>query len=431
MLSTPRSRAPRVSSPSGNGRPSFQPQRVTIRSEMDIVREVLHARSARGRVRAIGSAGSKNGAWRTAGTQLDMGRYDGLVSAQGRTLTVQAGMTVARLQAAAAARGLALATPGEWNGATVAGAISTGTHGGSVLHGCLATSLRTIRMITGTGEAVVLERGTEDFRHAGISLGLLGVISELTFECCEQFHLSFERCVLPVDPFLADCERMLCGHEFFAAVWFVSAGRVAISLADRTAPRAPRRRPERFDATVALLSRFDRWPGPADSLAQYALTRSAAGDSASILSPIRRRSRAVRWQRALAPHHREVEFAVPLGCAWEVLDAFAAFMRVWPRTLVRPVGLRATARDEFSLSPCSGRDVLWVSVFYRENPRFTAALAAFFDHFEARCHWGKHVVLPAAVLRRHYPRWDAFVGARSRFDPHHLFDNTFTQEMGL
>ena len=160
--------------------PLLEPRRIAARSEEDIVHAVLRARGTGSRVRAIGAGGSKNGNTRTSGCQLDLAACDRPVSVDGHLVTVQAGMTVARLQEILDQCGLALPTPGEWNNTTVSGAVSTGTHGGSLVHGCLATSLEGLRLVTGRGTAMELRRGSDAFRHAGVSLGMMGVLPMIT-----------------------------------------------------------------------------------------------------------------------------------------------------------------------------------------------------------------------------------------------------------
>jgi L-gulonolactone oxidase len=403
--------------------------RLTVHTERDIVQAVVRARESGTTLRAMGSGGSKNGNFRTRGCALDLHAYASLISVDGNHVTVQAGMTVAMLQAMLASEGLALATPGEWNGATVAGAISTGTHGGSLRHGCFATSISTIRLVTGSGAVLTLERGNPEFRHAGVSLGAMGVLSELTFECSPQFHLQLERRLVTFDRFLCDHDRKARTHEFSSAAWFPGAGYVLTYEADRCAqPVRSTRRRQRYDFSSSLLSSFPCWGRVPEPMAGRLLHDVAWGSSAEMLSPMRKSGQTARLLRRLAPRVREVEFAVPFEHGGETLASLERLLRQWPRALLLPVGIRATAADGFSLSPCSDRDVLWVSTFYADNEAFTAALADLFVRFGARCHWGKNIALSPLHLRSQYPHWNAFASARSSFDPSDVFTNWFTEE---
>ncbi|MBI2615503.1 MAG: FAD-binding protein [Gemmatimonadetes bacterium] len=187
---------------------------VPVVSEADIVRAVEAARANQGRVRALGARGSKNGSHRTSGVALHLERYCRLLSAEDNLVTVQAGMTCGDLNAALERRGLALPTMGEWKQATVAGALLTGTHGGSSRHGILSTSLRRLRLVAGDGQARELEKGDPWFPHVGVSLGALGVVSTVTFECVEQFRLALETKVVSFERYLSEYERQNRENEF-------------------------------------------------------------------------------------------------------------------------------------------------------------------------------------------------------------------------
>ncbi|OJH42504.1 D-arabinono-1,4-lactone oxidase [Cystobacter ferrugineus] len=73
---------------------------------------------------------------------------------------------------------------------TVAGFISTGSAGGS-LTDSVGDAIHAIRFIDGTGQVRYASRETnpELFRAAGVSLGLLGIITAVTFRCVRRFAI--------------------------------------------------------------------------------------------------------------------------------------------------------------------------------------------------------------------------------------------------
>ena len=95
--------------------------------------------------------------------------------------------------------------------------------------------------------------------------------------------------------------------------------------------------------------------------------------------------------------------------------------------LTVPVGLRPTAGDGFSLSPCRGRDSFWLAVFYRDRSGFGEALSGLFEQLEGRNHWGKYPNLAEAHLRRQYPEWDELAEMRRQHDPNDVFVNEFSR----
>ena len=413
------------------GAPEAPSRWIDVVEERDLIAAVCQARERHGTVRAVGSGGSKNDCFLTGGTALRLDRYDRVLAVEGDTVTVQAGATVGALNAALRRHGLALPTHGEWAGATVAGAVATGTHGGSVAHGVFSTSVKAVRIITGDGHPLDVPRGTELFAHLGVSLGALGVISTITFECVPAFHLEMVMRPVPFERYLRDHDGESRAHEFYTAVWIPTARRVITFAADRVpAPARTRRRRERFCCATFLLAALSRRFHLQAFPSRWFTARAVdAGDR--IISPIQNGSRRVQLLRFLSRDWKAAEFAVPLPGAADALVALDRFLADHRHALTNPVGLRATAADGFSLSPCYGTDTYWIDLFYRDRDGFAPALRQLFEGLGARCHWGKHIGLSERHLRRQYPRWDAFRTARAALDPGGVFTNDFTRRFEL
>ncbi|MBI2403322.1 MAG: FAD-binding protein [Gemmatimonadetes bacterium] len=405
---------------------------VPVVSEADIVRAVEAARANQGRVRALGARGSKNGSHRTSGVALHLERYCRLLSAEDNLVTVQAGMTCGDLNAALERRGLALPTMGEWKQATVAGALLTGTHGGSSRHGILSTSLRRLRLVAGDGQARELEKGDPWFPHVGVSLGALGVVSTVTFECVEQFRLALETKVVSFERYLSEYERQNRENEFYSAIWLPAADSVITYSANRTAAAGgSARRGERFSFMTLLLTALARYWNIKRLVSDGRFRRLAIGASGDILTPLAIAPGLANAVWQVARTVRATEFAVPAERATGTVMELDALLRRHPRSLANAIGLRATAPDDFSLSPCHQRECFWLDMFFYDRPPFVGPLRELFERLGARCHWGKHLALSAAHLRRQYPRWDGFVEACAQLDPAGVFANDFTERCGL
>lgn len=415
----------------GIRRDSVVARRARIGSEQDIVTAILAARDGLHRVRAVGSRGSKNDCFLTPGMTLQLDRYDKVLAVQGDLVVAQAGITIGKLNEALTRHGLALPTVGEWAGATLGGAVATGTHGGSGTHGILASSVRAMRLITGEGHALDLSRRSESFDHAAVSLGMLGVTSTLTLQCVEHFHLALDVGVVPLEQYLCFHATANRANEFYSAVWVPAARRVIAFAGNRApAPRRPSRRMTRFGPKTFLLNAVSqRVPFP-EFLGRW-LAGTTVDEVGPMLSPISYGPRRLRFLRSLGRHWKAVEFAVPLTRAIESISLLDRFMADHPGAFTHPIGLRATPRDTFSLSPCYGRDTFWLDIFFRDDERLQRELGDLFEGLDARCHWGKHIGLSPAHLRGQYQRWDAFAAARARFDPDDVFANRFTRRFGL
>ena len=125
-------------------------------TEDQLVDVVRRAATSGQRVKAVGSGHSFTGVALTDGRLIALDKYSRIVNSDpGKsTVTVQAGMPLHRLNVELHVRGLALENLGDIAYQTIAGAISTGTHGTGKLLGGLATQVTGLRLIAGDGSLI-------------------------------------------------------------------------------------------------------------------------------------------------------------------------------------------------------------------------------------------------------------------------------------
>ena len=405
---------------------------IDVECERDIVRAVCAARAGAYSVRAVGSKGSKNDCCCTDGVALQFDRYNGIVAFDGDTVTVQAGVKIGRLNEFLRQRGVIIPTCGEWQGATVAGSIATGSHGGSSRHGIHSSSLVRVRLITADGTPLEIDRHSPNFDHVAVSLGALGVISTVTLACVDAFHLELETRVLPFSQYVRDHAALNSAAEFFSAVWFPAARRVLTFAANRVPPQAPTMaRMERFSVSTFLLDAASRYLD-INAVSDRRLARRCVDAGDRIVCPIPDRSTRVQVLRAISRDWKAMEAAVPVSLAGGALEKLEGLLSNYRHAMLNAVGLRTSPPDSFSLSPCYERDTLWIDLFFKGgDPRFTGSLAATLEELQGRCHWGKHIGLTECHLRRQYPRLPEFRQARATLDPNRTFCSPFTRRIAL
>jgi L-gulonolactone oxidase len=420
-----------VSVPRPDARPAESPAAtIHVQCERDIVDAVCTARERRCAVRPIGGKGSKNDCYGTDGLCLDFGGYGGVLAFDGRTVTVQAGMKMGRLNEFLRRRGAIVPTCGEWQGATVAGSLATGSHGGSSRHGIHPTSVLAVRLITADGRALNVGRDSPYFDHAVVSMGMLGVISTVTFACEPAFDLELETRVIPFDRFLRDHAALDAANEFLASVWFPAARRVLTFAANRVASK-PHNGPrmQRFSVTTFVLDALSRY-FDINLVTDDRLAHCFVDEADLVICPIEDVSPKMHALRALSRDWRATEPAVPAGSAADALASLDRVLRTHRHAMLNAVGLRTSAADSFSLSPCFGRRMFWIDLFLaRGSGGAMDDVAAALEGFGARCHWGKFVGLGAAHLCRQYPRLAEFRRVREALDPDRLFANAYTRRI--
>jgi xylitol oxidase len=108
-----------------------------------------------------------------------------------RTVTVAAGITYGQLCPYLDGKGFALHNLASLPHISVAGALSTATHGSGQKNGNLATAASGLEIVTGEGNVVSLsrERDGETLNGAVVGLGALGVITKVTLDIQPSFKM--------------------------------------------------------------------------------------------------------------------------------------------------------------------------------------------------------------------------------------------------
>lgn len=160
---------------------------------------------------------------------------------QAKTMTVESGVTLKTLINEAAKAGLALPYAPYWFGLTIGGLMGTGAHGstlfgkGSSVHDYVV-EIRIVRPASpqeGYAKVETLNEQNEDLHAAKVSLGVLGVISQVTFKLEPLFKRSITYS-LKDDKDLGD-EAVSFGrkHEFADIIWYPSQQKALYRLDDR------------------------------------------------------------------------------------------------------------------------------------------------------------------------------------------------------
>ncbi|KAJ0266956.1 L-gulonolactone oxidase 4 [Hirschfeldia incana] len=165
-----------------------------------------------------------------------------------KTLTVESGVTLRQLIKEAAKLELALPYAPYWWGLTVGGMMGTGAHGsslwgkGSAVHDYVTE----IRMVSpgSVSDGYVKVRvfsetmNPEEFNAAKVSLGLLGVISQVTFTLQSMFKRSLTYVMTNDSDFGDQASTFGERHEFADFLWLPSQGKVVYRVDDRVPTNA-------------------------------------------------------------------------------------------------------------------------------------------------------------------------------------------------
>lgn len=112
------------------------------------------------------------------------------VASDRATVRVNGAMTYGRLAQLLAPTGLTIANFASLPHISIAGAVATGTHGSGRTNQNLGSAVRRVQLLTARGELVELAARDEGFDGAIVSLGALGLVTEVDLEVLPVFDVA-------------------------------------------------------------------------------------------------------------------------------------------------------------------------------------------------------------------------------------------------
>lgn len=400
-------------------------------SEAELGASVAKTAESGGRIRVVGAGHSWSEIAAPEDVAVTLDRLSGVVAYEEGRIRVKAGTRLRDLNLALAEQGRALPILGSISQQSVAGAIGTGTHGSSLVHGNLSSLVLAARAIAGDGSTVAIGAGDERLDAFRVHLGALGAITEVALRTVPAFSLAETTEQLPVGRVAACVEEIGRSAEYVKVWWIPHTPNALVIRYERTTEpmtRRPSPATERFVESwlvhrgllPPLMAVQRRRPG-AVPLCNKVLARTL----------VKPRRVGPSWLMLTTPDpgpHYETEAAVPLAAGGE---AFERTVKLIDRVGLRVnhlVELRYVRGDGGWMSPAYGGDVVQLGAYtgLRGHRR------AYFDEFwremrplGARPHWGKELDHGALEIGSLYPMADRFVAARDEIDSGRVYANQF------
>ncbi len=450
----------------------FQPSAAYTPADEREVLQILDRHRGQ-RIRAIGRLHSWSEAVLGDGVLLDLRRLNDIrLQPDGDQFvaTVGAGCQIKRLLKELDRDGATLHSLGLITEQTIAGAISTGTHGSgrhSMSH--YVVGVRLARYDASTGRAFIEELSAgEQLQAARCSLGSLGIILSVKLRCRAQYnvqeHFTESRRLSNV----LDAETPFPLQQFYLIPW-----RWSYFSQHRREDARPRSR-------LAKLYRL-YWLGVMDygmhllllSLKRVLRSRRLIRLAFRRIIPaflirnwkVTDRSSSMLVMKHEAFRHIEIELFVPrdqleaaLGFAQEVIKVAGgreSTLSAYNQRQIEELGMqddlaglhdhyfhhypicvRRVLPDDTLISMASGAEDDWYAlsfISYAGSARragfslFANFMARSMSRlFHARPHWGKVCPLEANELTSLYPKFDAFRTVCNTLDPQGVFQNDWT-----
>ena len=402
-------------------------------TEAQLVEVVARAAQRGERVRAVGTGHSFNDCAVTDGVLIDMTGLQRVIGADTKSglVTIEGGAKLHTLGPQLAERGLGLENQGDIDAQSITGATATATHGTGARFPNLSARIVALRLVTAAGDVLTLSDG-DDYLAARVSIGALGVISQVTVQTVPLYTLSRRDERRALSDTLEHLDEYVDGNDHFEFFVF-PYGETALTRTTRRTDETPtatptwkRRLYENVEnGGLSLVCRTGRrFPRAAPGLNRFMTNMMSQSTVSDRAYKVYATDRKVRFT--------EMEYAIPREHAREAIRRVIDVVRRRRLPILFPIEVRFAAPDEAFLSTAYGRDTCYIAVHQYSRMEFETyfrAVEAIMDEYAGRPHWGKRHYQSAGTLRERYPGWDRFAAARDRLDPERVFLNDYTRRV--
>jgi FAD-linked oxidoreductase len=419
---------------SWSGLSTAHPAQVVTPADPAEVADAVVAGRANGlRVKMVGTGHSFTDIAVADGLMLRPDRLVGIRSLDrdAMTVTVLAGTPLHVLNELLHHLGLALHNMGDIDRQTVAGAISTGTHGTGGHRASLSAQVCALELVTSTGSVVHTSAADNPdlFAAARVGLGALGIVTAVTFQVEPAFTLDAVEEPMTWDEAVARYDELLAENHHVDMYWFPRTDRMLTKCNNRTVdePRPLSRIRGYVDDELLSNTAFG-WlnrlgnaaPGAIpwlNRLSARALTARSYSDASH---------RVFTTPRNVV--FREMEYSVPRPVGMAALAEVRRLIDASDWRIGFPVEVRHTPADDIWLSTSHQRESVYLAFHVNaqtDHTPYFREVEHVLRRYDGRPHWGKLHTRTAEDLAPAYQRWSDFQRVRDEVDPDRLFTNAY------
>ena len=384
--------------------------------------------TAKGTVRAVGAGHSFMPLVPTDGTIVSLSRLSGLVSHDPQRLqaTLWAGSRLGDIGQPLEDAGQALINMPDIDEQTLAGCLATATHGTGAGIGCMPTFIEGLQLVNARGDLVDCDanNNAELFQAAKVSLGALGVITQVKLQNVAPYRLRRETVWREFDEILEIADDMAEQHRNFEFYYIPFSGMGFTDVHDIT--DEPLGATEKIDAndSVQDLKMARDWLEGSPKLRELIL----GGYMKTLSDEVTVESSWKNYASERNVRFNEMEYHLPREHGLQALREVRTALETQHPEVFFPLEVRYIKGDDIWLSPFHQRDTLSIAIhrYFEEDYRpYFKTIEPIFRKYHGRPHWGKINTLQRKDFRELYPRWDDFSELRRTMDPGGRFLNPY------
>ncbi len=416
----------------------FTPSSIAQPNSTEEVAQLLRNATTEGKtVRCIGTGHSWSALAETRDILVNTDKLNRIISTDVATgqVVVEAGAKLKDLNVQLWERGLAFSNLGSVAEQSLAGAVSTATHGSGINHRILASQIQRFTLVRPDGEVQVIdsEKDKELFNTAIISLGALGIITEMTLKVVPRYQLHERSGLMDFDEVCDNVLEWIQRHDHLKMWWFPHTDRMMVYRYDRTQEPVNDSwfRQKLMDEWVSVTGyRLMLWWANRKPERRKWVNRQIVGRMLPDVDRIERSYKVFNVPEP--PIHSETEWAFDIALAPDLLREYRDMVNANGHLINFIQEIRFVKGDEYALSPCCGRDSVYVGAYNADNRGWDELLSDFEQlavKHHGRPHWGKEFNVGSDYLSSVYPKWEEFRTLRDLLDPERRMTNGMMERL--
>jgi len=348
------------------------------------------------------------------------------LDANAKTVTVEGGMKYGELCPWLNDKGFALHNLASLPHISVAGAITTATHGSGVKNGNLSTAVAGLEIVNPDGNLIKLSKDDgEKFYATVVGLGAIGVITKVVLNIQPAFMMKqYVYTQLPLSQIKKHFDEIVSSgysvslftdwqNESINEVWIKSRAE---------------------DATIAERKKDFFGAMPATKNLHPIIELSAENCTEQMGVPGAWYERLPHFKMGFTPSsgkELQAEYFVPRTNA---VDAILAIQRmgkqIGPHLFISEI--RTIAEDNLWMSPCYKQASVTIHFTWKQEWEAVSKLLPVIEKelapFNPKPHMGKLFAMSPSKLASHYRKLNDFKKVIASFDPHGKFRNDFLEK---
>ena len=422
---------------------SYPEQIITPNSEKELLHLVSQASKGNLKIKLVGSGHSCSKIAEThQGILVSLESYNSVLNfdKDNLKLTVEGGISLKDICLFLKKNDAALSNMGTIDAQSIAGAISTGTHGTGIKFGSLDQQVTALEIITSSGEILKIskEKNSNLLNHAFVGLGALGIISKVIIQCVPFYNLQVNTESISFEEMTTSFDQIKT-IDYLRFWWVPHTDKVQLWKADKT---------EKAITKTTIIGNWIEGILKGNIIHEIGLwVTSFSPKKVPLLNKFMHSILFAKRSYQVGDFHSMftldikvkqsvMEYGVPIEKTKAVISEIRDLIEQKGFNVHMPIELRFAPKNEASLSIAFQRDTCYIGIIsYKpfgkkiEHDIYFEKVHQIFKKYKGRPHWAKKHFYSNRELKALYPQWGSFENTKENIDPTKMFENEFLKRI--